>query len=459
MSSAARRTVIRRRGLSVLASVALLSSLFVLSDLGTASAACGKAYSSTIPANSVDLNAGTFTLSFTNQSSTCTSAGIGSITILVPTGVTVTNVSLPSGWAWDTTSPTATADPHNVYIYATSGTSKIAYQGTLNVGITASGTLPCSTWDSTVYVATTWTSSTFARLAGTSAPAVPSPDGICALVFKSQPANAAKNDAISDTAYTPEPGGGPVVVEAQDGSGNVVSTFTGTIVISVDTSTASGYTLSGTLSEPAVAGDASFSDLSLDVVGRYTLKASFGSLSATSNQFTIVGDACKTGGICTDSFNDQNGNDILDGSIQNNGGNILVLSLNLDTAPDCTFGGTVTDPFKHAPTPWTIDSIGKDTTTGTKTLNIRIDKSYRFSIGPDQGASSWRPCVTALEQFKTYSGTLATLTGTNPNEYTGLLPDCSKKVVVWCTSVKATGVGDILESITVPYSGKDPKGR
>lgn len=98
------------------------------------------------------------------------------------------------------------------------------------------------------------------------------------LTFSVQPAGALAGQAIAPA----------VVVTARDGLGNVATGYTGTVTIAMGTNPG-GATLSGTLTVAAVAGVATFSDLSLNNAGAgYTLVASAPGLTgATSTAFGI----------------------------------------------------------------------------------------------------------------------------------------------------------------------------
>ena len=78
-------------------------------------------------------------------------------------------------------------------------------------------------------------------------------------------------------------------VTAKDALGNKVTTFTGPVTVAIATNPAAG-TLSGSLTQNAVAGVATFSGLSLDNIGTgYALSGSAtGLTSGTSNAFNIV---------------------------------------------------------------------------------------------------------------------------------------------------------------------------
>lgn len=94
----------------------------------------------------------------------------------------------------------------------------------------------------------------------------------------------APSSSFAGSAITPA-----VQVAAEDGSGNVVPSFTGSIAIAI-ANNAAGGTLSGTTSAVASAGVASFANLSIDKAGTgYTLSASTAGLSGvTSSAFNIL---------------------------------------------------------------------------------------------------------------------------------------------------------------------------
>ena len=97
--------------------------------------------------------------------------------------------------------------------------------------------------------------------------------------FTAQPTNATVGSAIAPT----------VQVTARDAQGNIVSSFVGTVTVAL-TSNPGTATLSGTLAVPAVAGVASFANLSLNRGEEgYTLGATSGTLTAaTSTTFDVA---------------------------------------------------------------------------------------------------------------------------------------------------------------------------
>ncbi len=98
------------------------------------------------------------------------------------------------------------------------------------------------------------------------------------LVFTGQPSNA-----TAGTPITPA-----VVVTAQDGLGNTVTSFTGQVSLALGNNPGGG-TLSGTIQTAAVSGVATFSNLTIDKAGAgYTLVASAtGATPGTSAAFNV----------------------------------------------------------------------------------------------------------------------------------------------------------------------------
>ncbi len=95
------------------------------------------------------------------------------------------------------------------------------------------------------------------------------------LGFTQQPTNVQPGGTISPA----------VTVSVEDAFGNVISGNTSNVTIALASGPGS---LSGTLTVAAVNGVATFSDLSVNATGSYSLKATDGSLtSATSAGFTV----------------------------------------------------------------------------------------------------------------------------------------------------------------------------
>ncbi len=105
-----------------------------------------------------------------------------------------------------------------------------------------------------------------------------SPAAKAKLAFNVQPVNTEYNSSIAPS----------ITVEIQDAFGNV-TTDTDNITLAINNNPG-GSTLSGTTTQAAVAGTATFNDISLDQVGSsYTLDATSGALTPdTSSAFDIV---------------------------------------------------------------------------------------------------------------------------------------------------------------------------
>ena len=127
--------------------------------------------------------------------------------------------------------------------------------------------------------------------------------GSCHLNFISQPADAAKGAVITTTPFNFPIPGGPIQVEVLDGDNVRVTSSTAAIdvaLVQTSPSPPSGA-LSGTQKANAVAGVASFQNLSVNEHGVYTLSASSVGLgTATSGTFSIWGSAaaCSPGQSC-----------------------------------------------------------------------------------------------------------------------------------------------------------------
>ena len=172
---------------------------------------------------------------------------------VVPTATNQITVAFGTNPSGATLSGTATAN-------ASSGAATFA-----NLSINKAGTGYTLTASATGLTGVT--SSTFNVTPG--APAK--------LIFTTQPANTTAGVAISPA----------VQVTVEDNQGNVVTTATNTITMGIGTGSG---TLAGTMSMAAVSGVATFSNLSINLVGTgYTLAASAtGLTSATSGAFNIL---------------------------------------------------------------------------------------------------------------------------------------------------------------------------
>jgi hypothetical protein len=99
------------------------------------------------------------------------------------------------------------------------------------------------------------------------------------VAFAQQPAGAQAGGAIAP----------PVIVDVEDGSGNVVTSDHSNVTMAIGPGSSGPGTLGGTLTVAAVNGVATFSNLTVSAAGGYTLEASDGVLApATSSSFTVT---------------------------------------------------------------------------------------------------------------------------------------------------------------------------
>ena len=156
-------------------------------------------------------------------------------------------------------------------------------QLTQPVGVTDANGVATGTLSSTVVGTKTITASVGGATITQTATVVVNPADASQLVFTTQPA-----DVIIDQVISPA-----VVITALDPFRNVATGFAGEVQIAIahDGSGLLGpATLGGTTTVPAVAGVATFSDLTLDRTGLlYTLAVSAGGVTgATSDLFNVV---------------------------------------------------------------------------------------------------------------------------------------------------------------------------
>jgi hypothetical protein len=255
--------------------------------------------------------------------------------------------------------------------------------------------------------------------------------------------------------------GPPVIVEVEDASNHRDTNYRGQISIAISTGTGN---LSGTTTVTAVAGAASFTNLSIDTKGYFQLTATAlggtGIAPVTSGTFRVQFSVCGSGETCSDSFQT-----FMTASLTNGGTGTVGLSVGIDGV-DVRAGGngltscstpTFVDPNFHAPAESTVDEV-RATGSSTKLLVLRIDKAWR-QIVLDRGNSSYRPCITAFVPFTTWENSPLTFNATT-GEFTGLGPDCGKTIKYFCRAFVKSNNGDVLEGISFPSGAifGDPRG-
>jgi hypothetical protein len=281
--------------------------------------------------------------------------------------------------------------------------------------------------------------------------------GACALRFFVQPHAARTGQAITGSDY--DPTGSPVAVEVIDVSGNRVTTSSASISMQIGPTSTGLGSLKGTKTVSAANGLASFSGLSIDTAGAYTLRAtSPGLVSATSSPFRVddVAVACMPGVDCSGSIQSKNiaANVTAFSGGLTTGSDFLTFSLDNGPTLDCA-GYTEMSPD------WVV--VEATSAARTKSATLTIPKTL-MNASTNNGASFIEMCFGSPDPFTVKPGTTLTTLhvdvngdGVLDNWYEGLLPDCSGSFPPACVSArKKTGSGDGVIVATLPAGAADP---
>src|SRR5204863_346257 len=267
-----------------------------------------------------------------------------------------------------------------------------------------------------------------------------------ALVFSVEPTNT-----VAGAAITPA-----VEITAQDGNGNTATGFTGNITVAIGTNPSSG-TLSGTKTLAAVAGDATFTGLSIDKAGTgYTLTAT-GAGSTTSTAFNITAGTATALVFSVEPTNTVAGAAITPAvqiTAQDGNGNTAAgftgnITVAIGTNPSSgTLSGTKTVAavagvatfsglsIDKAGTGYTLTATGVGSTTST-VFNITAGTATQlvFSVQPSTttAATAITPAVEVTAQdaggntASGFTGNITVAIGTNPSSGTlaGTLTDAA----------------------------------
>jgi hypothetical protein len=278
-----------------------------------------------------------------------------------------------------------------------------------------------------------------------------SPGNCFTLAFTSdgQPAGTAVGAHITSGF---DSSGGAVKVEVLNSLGQVVGGSSVDVTVAIDPgSNPGGGSLSGTTTERAIAGVASFSDLSIDRPGiGYRLTASSpGITSATSAFFTIWGSLkpCSTT-PCSASA-----------SSSTTTGTITTSSATATEILGDGLGGvsySCGSSYQRTSDPFSFDVFSSSGLAQAGALfsgTLAISKSTVQASG-HTGASSWQICYASTVLFKALAGTSGTETIGGVLYYTGLLPDCSSTQGAPCIEARnKDNAGDVI--VTFLASG-DP---
>lgn len=274
------------------------------------------------------------------------------------------------------------------------------------------------------------------------------------LQFIVQPSQTVINQPILGGDFS---SGQPLAVEIVNGDGNVITSSSAPVTISLATNPGGG-TLSGTTTVNAVNGVATFSDLSINNAGNgYALLAtSPGANPATSRPFNEVdsGTRCSGSGTCTTNASTTTSS--LAVTTPSGTTTTLSVSFNIGSPLVCT-GYTPMDSS------W-FSFLSSSTTSGKiVTYVVRPSTDQKEIVGATQF------CLGAPYQFETASGTPAAA-GTLPDGssgYTGLLPRCKTGMPGPCVASKGTTPDassptgfDIVVNVSFPAGlPGDPWGR
>jgi hypothetical protein len=267
------------------------------------------------------------------------------------------------------------------------------------------------------------------------------------LAFTGEPASTTVNAAITAVGSQ----GGPVTVEVLNGCGQLDTASRAEVSVALAPGSGSG-TLSGAVPVPASEGIASFSNLSINQPGGYTLIAtSSGISSATSDGFTIYssGQLCSSS-MCSDSASSATTSGTVTTSSAT-AGDVITAGIG---GSSYTCKGTyqpVSDAFSFG----LFSATGvPQPTTLTGTLNI--NKSLVQSSGR-LGASSWQICYASTSTFTALTGTSGTTTIGDVMYNTGLLPNCTSTQGPPCVQHRNKGnAGNVIVTFFAPG---DPFGR
>ena len=230
------------------------------------------------------------------------------------------------------------------------------------------------------------------------------------LSFAVQPVATPSGSAISPA----------VLVSALDALGNPAS-FTGNVTISINTGPV-GAVLTGTLTVAAAAGVATFTDLSLDLTGTYTLRAhATGLTDAISGSFDVTTGLTRQTVFTTQPSNVTAGSAIAP--------SVVVEVRDLQNNVDASFTGLVTIAIRiNAGGGTLLGTPSANAVAGVATFNnLIIDKS---GIGYTLQASATGVITGASQSFTVSAGAAAKLVFVVPPTNVGVGAPITPPVVV-----------------------------
>jgi uncharacterized repeat protein (TIGR01451 family) len=262
------------------------------------------------------------------------------------------------------------------------------------------------------------------------------------LAFITQPTNT-----IAGNTITPA-----VQVAVEDQFGNIVTTDSDNISIAINSGPGS---LNGTLTEPASSGVATFSDLSIDKAGTYTLAAADGSLTAVSNSFLISAASATQLVYLQQPTSTTAGSTItpaVEVAVEDQFGNILTsdsdnVTISVNSGPG-SLNGTLTVPASNGVA--TFSNLSIDT-AGTYVLNAADGSLTKLSNSFVISAGAAEKLVYLKQPTNTTAGSTITpaVEVAVEDQYGNILTSDNDNITI---SIN-TGPGSLNGTLTVPASG------
>lgn len=386
--------------------------------------ASGKCYLAAVaPQSAVAGVSQAFTATVTNEATTQT---LGSVQITAPDGFVVTGAS---GGTATYTSGSA--------LFLNLGLSP-GQSATLTVDATAPCSGGTSAWGVEAKQSNQFNGSGNDFVLDPASSLAATVSGNCSLAFLTEPNGTAVGAPITSLVGST---GSPVSVVVLDGDGNLLTSSTAAVTMAIGSNPGTG-TLSGTTTVDAVAGLASFADLSISQTGSgYTLVAtSPGITPATSTYFDVwsVLQGC-SGPQCSGSSSTKTTTGTVTTSSASSG-EFLGVGLGGVSFSCGSSYQPVSDPLGFD----VLSQSGAADSSAQFTSTLEISKSVVQSSG-HTGAASWQVCYGSQQPFAGLPGTTGTATIGGVTYYTGLLPDCSGSQPAPCVAARnKDNAGDVI---------------
>jgi len=225
--------------------------------------------------------------------------------------------------------------------------------------------------------------------------------GATQLKFTAQPTSATAGAAIAPV----------IIVTAKDALNNTVTTFTGNVTLAFSANPG-GSTLSGTTTVAAVAGIATFNNITLNkAASGYTLVASSGALTpATSGTFNITSAAAATLAISAGQAQSGNTSTALATPLA-----MLVTDAFANPVPGVTVNWATPSGGSLAPVTSTTNAAGVATSAWTLSASVGAQTATATSAGLTGSPATFNATATVTGYSKTWTGITSTAWATATN--------------------------------------------